>query len=110
MKKIIKFFKPNLKLVRGTRLTSALFIGASVAAAAGILFAANIYYDIDTSKIMVEDTQQATTTQITVNTANTTALTVSQRGAGAAFSATSTSAMTSDIFTITNLGSGNSFM
>lgn len=110
MKKIINFFKPNLKLVRGTRLSSALFIGASLALAAGIIFGANIYYDIDTSKIMVDDAQQATTTQITVNTGNTTALTVTQRGTAAAFSATSTSAMTSDIFKITNLGSGQSFV
>ncbi|MDO8716932.1 MAG: hypothetical protein Q7J73_09050, partial [Dehalococcoidales bacterium] len=52
----------------------------------------------------------STTTQITVDTANTTALTVTQRGTAAAVSATSTSAMTSDIFKITNLGSGKSFV
>ena len=79
MPNIIKFLKPKLKLVRGTRLTSGLFIGASIAVAAGILFAANIYYDIDTSKIMVGDSQQATTTHISVDTGNTTALTVTQR-------------------------------
>ena len=110
MKKIISIFKPKLRLVRGTRLTSALFIGVSIALAAGILLAANIYYDIDTGKIMVEDTQQATTTQITVDTDNTTALTVTQRGAASAFLATSTSAMTSDVFQIVNLGSGNSLI
>ena len=110
MRKIIKFLKPNLKLVRGTRLTSGLFIGASIAVAAGVLFAANIYYDIDTSKIMVEDTQQATTTQITVDSGNTTALTVTQRGSAAAVSVTSTASMTSDIFKISNLGSGKSFV
>lgn len=110
MKKIIKFFSPNLKLVKGTRLISGLFIGVSIAVAAGILFAANIYYDIDTSKIMVDDTQQATTTQITVDTGNTTALTVTQRGTAAAVLVTSTDAMTSDIFQITNLGSGYSFL
>lgn len=102
--------KPNFKLIKGTRLTSALFIGASLALAAGIIFGANIYYNIDTSKIVVEDTYLATTTQITVNSGNTTALTVTQSGSAAAVSVTSTAAMTSDIFKISNLGSGKSLV
>lgn len=116
MSKIKKFLKPRLKLVRGTRLTSGLFIGASIAIAAGVLWAANMYYDIDTSTVMVGEKQEvtgtltATTTVITVNTGNTTALTVTQRGIAAAVSVTSTASMTSDIFKITNLGSGKSFV
>jgi hypothetical protein len=50
----------ELRLVRGTRLTSFLFIAVSIAIAAGILFAANIYYDIDTGKIMVNEVQRVT--------------------------------------------------
>jgi len=51
-------FKPKLRLVRGTRLTSLLFIGASIALAAGIILGANMYYDIDTGKVMVNEIQR----------------------------------------------------
>ena len=60
IKKIKELLKPKLKLLPGTRLTSFLFIAVSIAIAAGILFAANLYYDIDTSQIVVEEVQKAT--------------------------------------------------
>ncbi len=52
--KIKEILKPKLKLLPGTRLTSFLFIAASIAIAFGILFAANIYYNIDTGQIVSE--------------------------------------------------------
>lgn len=55
-----KIFKPRLKLIKGTRLTSFLFIAVSIAIAAGILFAANIYYNLDTGEIVLEQIQRAT--------------------------------------------------
>jgi hypothetical protein len=61
-KKIKSLFKPRLKLVRGTRLTSFLMIAVSMLIAAGILFAANIYYDIDTGEVVVEEIQRVTNT------------------------------------------------
>lgn len=60
MNRIKKIFKPRLKLVKGTRLTSFLFIGISIAIAAGILFAANIYYNLDTGEIVLEQIQRVT--------------------------------------------------
>ena len=55
-----KFFKPKLKFVRGTRFVSFLFIGISILIAAGILFAANLYYNIDTGQIVMEEVQNVT--------------------------------------------------
>jgi len=56
---IKKIFQPRLKLLPGTRLTSFLFIGASVLIAGAILFAANIYYNLDTGEIVMEEVQRA---------------------------------------------------
>lgn len=53
-------FKPKLKLVKGTRFVSFLFIGCSILIAAGILFAANMYYNIDTGEIVMEEIQRMT--------------------------------------------------
>jgi hypothetical protein len=58
--KIKEIFKPKLKLLPGTRLTSFLFIAASIAIAFGILFAANIYYNIDTGEIVMEEINRVT--------------------------------------------------
>ena len=55
-----KFFKPKLKFVRGTRFVSFLFIGISILIAAGILWAANLYYNIDTGQIVMEEVQNVT--------------------------------------------------
>jgi hypothetical protein len=52
--------KPKLKLVKGTRFVSFLFIGCSILIAAGILFAANMYYNIDTGEIVMEEIQRTT--------------------------------------------------
>jgi hypothetical protein len=54
-----KIFKRRLKLLPGTRLTSFLFIGTSVLIAGAILFAANIYYNLDTGEIVMEEVQRA---------------------------------------------------
>jgi hypothetical protein len=51
-------FKPRLKLVRGTRATSFLFVATSIVIAAGILWAANMYYNIDTGEVVVEEIQR----------------------------------------------------
>jgi len=59
-KRIKELFKPKLKLLPGTRLTSFLFIAVSIALAFGILFAANIYYNIDTGEIVLEEIQRVT--------------------------------------------------
>jgi hypothetical protein len=58
--KIKKIFQPKLKLLPGTRLTSFLFIGASILIAGAILFAANIYYNLDTGEIVMEEIQRVT--------------------------------------------------
>ena len=55
-----KFFKPGLELIRGTRFVSFLFIGISILIAAGILWAANLYYNIDTGQIVMEEVQNVT--------------------------------------------------
>ncbi|MBC7073791.1 hypothetical protein H5T58_00115 [Candidatus Parcubacteria bacterium] len=52
-----KHFKLNLE--PGTRLTSFLYIAFSVLIAAGILFGASIYYDIDTGQIITENVYKA---------------------------------------------------
>jgi len=58
--RIKKILKPRLKLEPGTRATSFLFIATSIAIAAGILIAANMYYNIDTGEIIVEEAQRVT--------------------------------------------------
>ena len=55
-----KFFKQGLELIRGTRFVSFLFIGISILIAAGILWAANLYYNIDTGQIVMEEVQNVT--------------------------------------------------
>jgi len=54
------FNQKRLKLVKGTRLVSFLFIASSVLIAAGFLFAANIYYNIDTGEVIMEEIQRVT--------------------------------------------------
>lgn len=49
-----------MKLVKGTRFVSFLFIGCSILIAAGILFAANMYYNIDTGEIVMEEIERVT--------------------------------------------------
>jgi hypothetical protein len=56
--KIKGIFKSRLKLEPGTRATSFLFIATSIAIAAGILLAANMYYNIDTGEVVVEEIQR----------------------------------------------------
>lgn len=53
-------FKTKLKLVKGTRFISFLFIGCSILIAAGFLFAANMYYNIDTGEVVTEQIQRVT--------------------------------------------------
>jgi hypothetical protein len=53
-------FRSRIKLEPGTRATSFLFIATSIAIAAGILIAANIYYNIDTGEIVMEEIQRVT--------------------------------------------------
>ena len=52
--------KPKLKLVKGTRFVSFLFIACSILVAAGILWAANMYYNIDTGEVVVEEIERVT--------------------------------------------------
>jgi len=58
----MNIFKSKLKLVKGTRFVSFLFIGSSVLIAAGVLIAANIYYNIDTGEVVTEEIQRVTGT------------------------------------------------
>jgi len=58
--KIKKIFQSRLKLLPGTRLTSLLFVGGSVLIAGAVLFAANIYYNLDTGEIVMEEIQRVT--------------------------------------------------
>ena len=55
-----KSFKSKLKLLRGTRFISFLFIGASVLIAAGIIWGASVYYNIDTAEVVMEEIQRVT--------------------------------------------------
>jgi hypothetical protein len=48
----------KLKIDRGARFVSLLFIATSILIAAGILWGANVYYNIDIGKVMVEETQR----------------------------------------------------
>ncbi len=56
----MNIFNSKLKLLRGTRFVSFLFIGSSVLIAAGILWAANMYYNIDTGEVVVEEIKRIT--------------------------------------------------
>lgn len=47
--------KRKLKLVKGTKFVSLLFIGASILISAGFMRAANVYYDLDTNKIVMSE-------------------------------------------------------
>jgi len=49
-----EIFKPKLELIKGTRFVSFLFIGCSILIAAGLIWAANIYYYIDTGEVVME--------------------------------------------------------
>jgi len=52
--------KPKMRLVKGTKLISFLFIAISVLIGAGFIQAANVYYDLDTGKIMMGNNLNAT--------------------------------------------------
>lgn len=84
----MNIFKSRLRLVRGTRFTSFLFIAVSIAIAAGIMWAANMYYDIDAGKVIVGEIQRITqrlevVTSIDVGgTATTTGTAITFAGAG----------------------------
>lgn len=56
----MNLFKPQIKLLKGTRFISFLFISVSVLIAAGILWAANMYYNIDTQEVVIEEVQRVT--------------------------------------------------
>lgn len=61
IKKHIKdFFRPRLKLVRGTRFVSGMFIVVSLGIAAILLWAANMYYNIDTGEVVTEEIHRVT--------------------------------------------------
>lgn len=60
--KIKRFLKPRIKLAKGTRLVSLLFICISILIAAGVLWGANMYYDIDAGKIIVNEVQDIIST------------------------------------------------
>lgn len=62
LKKIKDLFESRLKLAYGTRLISFLFIACSIIIAAGVLFAANMYYNIDTQEVVTEEIQRVTGT------------------------------------------------
>ena len=53
--KIKEILKPKINLVKGTRFTSFLFLAFSILIAAGILMAANMYYDLDNNRIFTEE-------------------------------------------------------
>ncbi|GAI26383.1 unnamed protein product, partial [marine sediment metagenome] len=58
LKKVKDLFESRLKLAYGTRLVSFLFIACSIIIAAGVLFAANMYYNIDTGEVVMEEVQR----------------------------------------------------
>ena len=49
---------PKIKLEKGTRFVSFLFIATSMLIAAGVMKASNMYYDIDSAKIIVNEVQR----------------------------------------------------
>jgi len=58
--KIREIFRPRLKLEKGTRFVSFLFIAVSIAISGLVLWAANMYYNIDTGEVVVEEFQRVT--------------------------------------------------
>lgn len=61
MKKITKKTNHNdLKVEKGSKLTSFLLIAFSLMIAAGVILGANTYYNIDTSEIVMEQIQRVT--------------------------------------------------
>jgi hypothetical protein len=58
--KIREIFRPRLKLEKGTRFVSFLFIAVSIAISGLILWAANMYYNIDTGEVVVDEFQRVT--------------------------------------------------
>ena len=62
MNLIHRFLKPKMKFIKGTRSLSFLFIAVSVMIAAGIIFAANTYYNIDTGEVVSNDIQRVANT------------------------------------------------
>lgn len=74
----------KVKLVKGTRFVSFLFIGASILISAGIMQAANVYYDLDTQTIMTTE-KQSMAGDVTVSSGNvlfSTTGTINQTGTG----------------------------
>ena len=59
-KLITKLFKSRLKLVRGTKAISFLFMLSALIVAGGLMFAANMYYNLDTGEVIVEQIQRVT--------------------------------------------------
>ena len=49
-----------MKLIKGTRFISFLFIGTSALIAAGIIWGASVYYNIDTAEVVMEEIQRVT--------------------------------------------------
>jgi hypothetical protein len=60
MKLFKRIFKPRLKFVKGTRFISFAFIFAAFLIAAGIILGANMYYNLDTGEVIVEEIQRVT--------------------------------------------------
>jgi len=60
IEKIKKAFQPKLKLMKRTRLTSFAMIFFSFLIAAGVLFGANMYYNIDTGEVVMEEINRVT--------------------------------------------------
>ena len=52
--------KPKLEFLKGTKFLSFLFIAFSLLIAAGILWGANMYFNIDTGEVVVEEIQRIT--------------------------------------------------
>ncbi|MFZ2970669.1 MAG: hypothetical protein WA063_05970 [Minisyncoccia bacterium] len=76
--------KPKLKLARGTKVVSFIFCVMTILITAGIMRAANVYYDLDTTTIMVND-KQSVAGDLTVTSGNvsfSTAGTINQSGTG----------------------------
>lgn len=58
--KLNSLFQFKLELGGGTRFLSFLFIFVSMLVAGGILYAANVYYDLDQGKVVDEEIRRAT--------------------------------------------------
>ena len=55
-----KMFNPKLKLLKGTRFVSFAFIFTAFLIAAGVILGANMYYNLDTGEVIVEEIQRVT--------------------------------------------------